>query len=52
MDDDIAADGCRIIIGEQTYQMIDGYFTARTLGNVSLKGREKEEKIAIYGVIK
>lgn len=51
MDPDIAADGCRIIIGQQTFDMIAGHHKARTLGHVKLKGREKEQEIAIYGVI-
>ncbi|HZK81075.1 MAG TPA: adenylate/guanylate cyclase domain-containing protein, partial [Humisphaera sp.] len=49
MDPDIAADGCRIIIGQATRNLLDGQFRMRSLGEFRLSGRK--ELLAIYGVI-
>jgi adenylate cyclase len=49
MDPDISADGCRIIIGDATRQLLNGQFRLRALGEVQLTGRS--ETLAIHGVI-
>ncbi|GET37951.1 adenylate/guanylate cyclase domain-containing protein [Microseira wollei] len=39
------AELCRILIGEETYQLVQNHFIARYIGNVYLKGREQPTKI-------
>jgi adenylate cyclase len=49
MDDDIAADNCRILIGAPTLDLLGGHFRTRYIGTEGLKG--KGGKVAIHGVI-
>ena len=48
-DDEIAADGCRIIISDSTLTMTQGLFSTRKLEDALLDG--KTEKVPIYGVL-
>jgi adenylate cyclase len=49
MDTDIAADGCRILIGPRTRDLLPRQFLTRPLGQIHLKGREG--LLSIHGVI-
>ena len=49
MDADIAGSGCRILIGQPTFELLDKEFKTRLVGRMNLKG--KQEKVIIYGVI-
>jgi adenylate cyclase len=49
MDSDIAADGCRIIIGPRTQQLTAAFFLTRPLGEIHLKGRAG--LLCLHGVI-
>ena len=49
MDPDIAADGCRILIGARTRELAGPTFRCRRLGEVALKGRDAPA--AVFGVI-
>jgi len=50
MDPDISADGCRILIGEPTKDLIDPYFETREIGRIQLKG--KQLLVGVYGVLR
>jgi adenylate cyclase len=50
MPPDIAAAGCRILVGQQTLDSIDGgEYLTRQVGSIKLKG--KEQMVTIHGVI-
>jgi adenylate cyclase len=50
MPPDIAAAGCRILIGQQTLDLLDaGEYLTRAVGSIKLKG--KEQMVTIHGVI-
>lgn len=51
MDADIVGgdDGCRILIGETTWQLVEDRVRARPIGEVRVKGRD--EHVPVYGVI-
>jgi adenylate cyclase len=49
MDADIAAEGCRILIGPRTTELVGNAFLTRTLGPIILKG--KKGSIGVHGVI-
>ncbi len=49
MDDDIAADGCRILISDETYSHLAGRFRTRLLTEVRLPGMNAE--LTIHGVL-
>lgn len=49
MDPDITADGCRILIGEPTKDLIEPYFVTREVGRIQLKG--KLLLVGVHGVI-
>jgi adenylate cyclase len=50
MPGDIAAAGCRILVGQQTLDLLaGGEYLTREVGSIKLKG--KEEMITIHGVI-
>jgi adenylate cyclase len=46
---DIAAEDCRILIGEDTNALLDGRFQTRIVGETVLKGMQK--RLTVYGVI-
>jgi adenylate cyclase len=48
-DDDIAADNCRILIGQSTLELLEGRFRTRQIGTEPLKG--KDERVVVHGVI-
>lgn len=48
MPDDIAANGCRILISEATAKMLDLSFDIRPLGRLPLKG--KRRRVLVHGV--
>jgi adenylate cyclase len=48
MPDDIAANGCRILISDNTAKMLDLSFDLRQLGRLPLKG--KRRRVLVYGV--
>ncbi len=49
MDDEVAAGGCRILIGESTYRHVAELVHVRNIGSVHLKGREKT--VVIHAVL-
>lgn len=50
MPPDIAAAGCRILMGQQTFDLLEGgEYLTREVGSIKLKG--KEEEVTIHGVI-
>ena len=49
MGPDIAADGCRILIGQSTLDCLDGKYATREVGSIMLKG--KRSMVTIHGVI-
>ena len=49
MDTDIAADGCRILIGPRTFELVSGYAKVRLVSDLPLKGRN--QPMNVYGVI-
>ena len=48
MPDDIAANGCRILISDSTARMLDLSFDTRPLGRLPLKG--KRRRVLVHGV--
>ena len=50
MPPDFAADGCRILIGQDTLDLLPpGEYLTREVGSIKLKG--KEQMVTIHGVI-
>jgi adenylate cyclase len=49
MDDEVAAGGCRILVGELTYRHIAEIVRVRDIGKCHLKGREKT--VAVHAVL-
>jgi class 3 adenylate cyclase len=50
MDEDLAANGCRILIGQDTLDLLPpGEYVTRAVGSIRLKG--KEEMVTIHGII-
>jgi class 3 adenylate cyclase len=49
MDDEVAAGGCRILIGAPTYQHVAELVRVRHIGDCHLKGRE--QTVAVHAVL-
>jgi adenylate cyclase len=50
MPPDFAADGCRILIGQDTFDLLPaGEYLTREVGSIGLKG--KRQRVTIHGVV-
>ena len=49
MDEDISANGCRILIGEPTQVLVSQLFESREIGRIQLKG--KQSLVGVFGVV-